>query len=251
MIHFLRKFRFKLLAENKINRVILYATGEIILVVIGILIALSINNWNTEKMDRILETDYLKRLTNDLAIDTSNYSWTMRTTQRKQEALGTLLDILNNHQLRSIDSTALLKEVFLGRMLSFAHPKVTTGTFDELKNTGSFSKITSTTLRSEISNYYFNRDHQYQRIEQKRLDPGLGDIIDQFIPGIQRLDNDFIYRTDLVSISEILDHITTPSFKKAVVGEYNLAVFMHGIQEHGLEVSTDLLNKIKAELKNH
>src|SRR6056297_3604459 len=46
MIKFFRRIRQKLLAENKFSKYLLYAIGEIILVVIGILIALSINNWN-------------------------------------------------------------------------------------------------------------------------------------------------------------------------------------------------------------
>ena len=46
MIKFFRKIRQKLLTENKFSKYLLYAIGEIVLVVIGILIALQINNWN-------------------------------------------------------------------------------------------------------------------------------------------------------------------------------------------------------------
>ncbi len=49
MIKLFRKIRQKLLSENKFSKYILYAIGEIVLVVIGILIALSINNWNENK----------------------------------------------------------------------------------------------------------------------------------------------------------------------------------------------------------
>jgi hypothetical protein len=49
MIKFFRKIRQNLLTENKFSKYLLYAIGEIILVVIGILIALSINNWNEER----------------------------------------------------------------------------------------------------------------------------------------------------------------------------------------------------------
>ena len=49
MIKFFRKIRQKLLAENKFSKYLLYAIGEIILVVVGILIALSINNWNENR----------------------------------------------------------------------------------------------------------------------------------------------------------------------------------------------------------
>ncbi len=59
MIKFFRKIRQKLLKENKFSKYLLYAIGEILLVVIGILIALQINNWNeNKKSDRVLKNYY-------------------------------------------------------------------------------------------------------------------------------------------------------------------------------------------------
>ena len=49
MIKFFRKIRKRLLTENKFSKYLIYAIGEIVLVVIGILIALQINNWNTQQ----------------------------------------------------------------------------------------------------------------------------------------------------------------------------------------------------------
>ena len=46
MIKFFRKIRYNLMEQNKTGKCLKYAIGEIVLVVIGILIALSINNWN-------------------------------------------------------------------------------------------------------------------------------------------------------------------------------------------------------------
>ena len=62
MIKFFRKIRRKLLTENKFSKYLLYAIGEIILVVIGILIALQINNWNSLQNDRDIEQSTLKNL---------------------------------------------------------------------------------------------------------------------------------------------------------------------------------------------
>ena len=50
MIHFFRKIRHQLFTNNKFSKYLLYAIGEIVLVVIGILIALQINNWNNQKL---------------------------------------------------------------------------------------------------------------------------------------------------------------------------------------------------------
>ena len=66
MIKFFRKIRQKLLSENKFSKYLIYAIGEIILVVIGILIALSINTWNENKKNKIKEIKSLTELRKDL-----------------------------------------------------------------------------------------------------------------------------------------------------------------------------------------
>ncbi len=62
MIKFFRKIRQKLLTENRFNKYLLYAIGEIALVVIGILIALQFNNWNENRKEKIIELELLKKL---------------------------------------------------------------------------------------------------------------------------------------------------------------------------------------------
>ncbi len=62
MIKFFRKIRQKKLTENKFSKYLIYAIGEIVLVVIGILIALQINNWNEQQKENQNEQIILKRL---------------------------------------------------------------------------------------------------------------------------------------------------------------------------------------------
>ena len=72
MIKFFRNIRKKLAAENKAASYLRYAIGEIVLVVIGILIALQINNWNEARKERNNEIKYLKNLKLDLKTDLVN-----------------------------------------------------------------------------------------------------------------------------------------------------------------------------------
>ena len=65
MIKFFRKIRQNLLMENKTGKYFKYAIGEIVLVVIGILIALSINNWNDNRKNRISERKLLDNIHRD------------------------------------------------------------------------------------------------------------------------------------------------------------------------------------------
>lgn len=62
MISFFRKIRQSLLTQNRVTRYLAYAVGEILLVVIGILIALQVNNWNEYRKDRIQEREVLAQL---------------------------------------------------------------------------------------------------------------------------------------------------------------------------------------------
>ena len=72
MIKFFRKIRQNLLMENKTGKYFKYAIGEIVLVVIGILIALSINNWNENRKNKTLVDTYKKSLIENLAKDSLN-----------------------------------------------------------------------------------------------------------------------------------------------------------------------------------
>lgn len=65
MIKLFRHIRQNLIMENKTGKYFKYAIGEIILVVIGILIALQINNWNEQRKDRLKEQVILKQLKED------------------------------------------------------------------------------------------------------------------------------------------------------------------------------------------
>ena len=66
MIKFFRKIRQKLLTENRFSKYLLYAIGEIILVVIGILIAIQLNDFNEDRKERKKELSFLQKLKDDI-----------------------------------------------------------------------------------------------------------------------------------------------------------------------------------------
>ena len=75
MIKFFRKIRQNLLMENKIGKYFKYAIGEIILVVMGILIALQINNWNEDRKNNQSVKTSIKALLEDLKRDTIQFNF--------------------------------------------------------------------------------------------------------------------------------------------------------------------------------
>jgi len=78
MIKFFRRIRYTLMEQNKTGKYLKYAFGEIVLVVIGILIALSINNWNETKLERKIEKEYIVSLIEDLETDSTRLSYLVR-----------------------------------------------------------------------------------------------------------------------------------------------------------------------------
>ena len=75
MIKFFRKIRQKLLSENNFSKYLLYAVGEIVLVVIGILIALQINDWNEGRQKSNLTKNYRLKLIEELDSDIKNLTF--------------------------------------------------------------------------------------------------------------------------------------------------------------------------------
>jgi len=98
MISFFRKIRQKLLTINKFTQYLLYAIGEIALVMAGILLALQVNNWNEQKKERIREVSLLRELKGNLETNIQNLEkdiavqeflnlWTFRGALRASSTL--------------------------------------------------------------------------------------------------------------------------------------------------------------------
>jgi hypothetical protein len=82
MVKFFRKIRQQLLSENKFTKYLMYAVGEIVLVVIGILIALSINHWNDQRKNSAFEQDILLLIDKNLQQHASRNEKEIRQTIR-------------------------------------------------------------------------------------------------------------------------------------------------------------------------
>lgn len=149
MIKFFRKIRQNLLNEGKTSRYIKYAIGEIILVVIGILIAVKINNWNTDQSHKKEERFYLQKLKRNIEQDT------IYLNIRKDNIRNTLL---------ALDS--LKTQIDSSELTEFPNPKITmalfgtyrftpqTATFDNLTSSGKLDLLNNQTLVDSLFVYY-------------------------------------------------------------------------------------------------
>jgi hypothetical protein len=101
MIKFFRKIRQKMLTENKFSKYLLYAIGEIVLVVIGILIALQVNNWNQNINSKNELTQIVKEVRNDLNKDIEFLTMMIKISE---ETIYSIDNLLNKDNQMSEDS---------------------------------------------------------------------------------------------------------------------------------------------------
>ena len=146
MINFFRKIRKQLADDNKPLKYMRYAIGEIVLVVIGILIALSINNWNENRKEKQLEKALLLELRENLQSDISHHKHQIITQNEHIEHIKGLIKHLNS-KLPFNDSLNFIRVVY------FENYQVNRSAYETLKNRG-FEKLSSKELKTELSKYY-------------------------------------------------------------------------------------------------
>lgn len=148
MLRFFRTIRKKLIEQDKIRTYLLYAIGEIILVVIGILIALQVNNWNEQRKDKLKETALVSQLQSDL-LQTQEELIEIKESflSRAQAAALVTKSYWKNEMLRD---TLLINFGIVGSNRRY-NPVL--GTARSLINSGNIDLIQSNNLRKALVSY--------------------------------------------------------------------------------------------------
>jgi hypothetical protein len=159
MIKFFRKIRQNLIMENKTGKPALpagryfkYAIGEIVLVVIGILIALQINNWNQNRQQRQQEHKLLLSLKADFVESQSRLQQTMKTQQRAIKNSSKLLKIYENKIPRP-NNDSIMYFIAYGAE-SWYRAELLTGAYDAYISTGNSELIQNDKLIKMLAEYF-------------------------------------------------------------------------------------------------
>jgi hypothetical protein len=162
MIKFFRNVRQKLIKEGKTanpaftkasaGTYLKYAIGEIFLVVVGILIALQINNWNETRKYNNLKKVYINRLIDDLKQDTLQANVLVDDLNNRQRIIETVINDLDTAKDGNFSIPAIENYFKIGwNMLDFTP---SASTYSDLSQTGNMNVFRNSELTDRIKNYY-------------------------------------------------------------------------------------------------
>ncbi len=148
MIKFFRQIRKSLLMENKTSKYFKYAIGEVVLVVIGILIALQINNWNQHKKELEKEQQILLSLKEEFQQNINELEFDHNINLSCINAIVTLLNFDTNQdfETKTIDS-------LIGQIFNFATFDARLGVMNDVISSGNLQLIRDSKLRYALNQW--------------------------------------------------------------------------------------------------
>lgn len=159
MLPFFRKIRYRLAENNQFLAYSRYAIGEILLVVVGILIALSVNNYNQSRMEKEDEAAYLEGIRSDLLSQISDYEEFISSNDQRITIINELLD--NEVEQRGFKRNDSIIGMF-NKIISVSPPTEVKTTFTELLSSGDLKLIRNESLKNDIVRFYQDLERMVQ-----------------------------------------------------------------------------------------
>ena len=234
MLKFFRHIRQSLLIENKFSKYILYAIGEIILVVIGILIALQINNWNTARQNNITNTKLLEKLKIELQQNITRLNYLNRDNAGYTQLIknnDSVLTILSKGATPE-DIDLLVKRPYVSNTLN-----LNSSTYEEMKNTGRLYSLGADSLLNAIEMYYRLCERESYYVTMMNAE-----VRSQIIPDINK--GQFKARQDLIIIGRAFAIKDNPWLFDKSSEEYNALRRQIGFANSYLENVNGRINRL-------
>jgi hypothetical protein len=214
------------MSENKFTKYLLYAIGEIILVVIGILIALQINNWNEKRKEYNQIEKYANSLAQDLEEDVAMIKVIEYTANQISYRIDSLSNYIRNKQIEEISNLNLLCLTWLQVYRPYSWIRAT---LDELKSSGSLRLIKNNELSKMIVEYdsftrHMDEDYYTDKAQSENALQLLSRVVNNNYPNIEQLSE--LFRVSTIS-GHINDVYSDPIYKEAE--EYKLSLISNDI----------------------
>ncbi len=153
MIKFFRHIRQQLLTENKLSKYLFYAIGEIILVVIGILIALSLNNWNEERKLNKLENSTLYALIGEFESNKNSLQECLAILKEDRMFADSIrMQLGPNKPTLSIDKM----NDWFGEIGATTRCEISTDILEDVRSSGNLKIISRADIRRDIGKWTTN-----------------------------------------------------------------------------------------------
>ena len=156
MLKFFRKIRQNLLMENKTGKYFKYAIGEIILVVIGILIALQINNWNEARKDTAEEQKILLNLNTEFKTNLIKLDSSILGIERSLKGMDSILNIMN--KTISFDENPKTLDFLFSKMINNPRFFPSSMVLKELESSGKLAKLKDPELKTLLYSWNSSQD---------------------------------------------------------------------------------------------
>jgi len=163
MIPFFRKIRKTLADDNKPLKYLRYAIGEIVLVVIGILIALQINNWNDQKKNAASEQLYYCRILEDFELDKQLINELKDKANYRIDSSKKILLYLDSGKK---DKHYLINQFILAARSEVYEPR--NATFKDLISSGNLKLLNDITIKNSLIQYYSELENKQFQLNQNR-----------------------------------------------------------------------------------
>lgn len=207
MITFFRKIRKNLLAENKFSKYLIYAIGEITLLVIGILIALQVNNWNEHRKNINAEKQYYKNIKRQLSDDLVNIKSNIKFNQFYYKKYQYAIQQISENNRSNIDSLGMVAI----NLMEYSDFHIESNIYQTLVSSGEIKLLNNQNIieglqRLEETYIYINRIENSHFDIIKVIYPELQKII-RFKPfKIEKADKlfEFEFQNHFVVVSEIM-----------------------------------------------
>jgi len=253
MIKFFRHIRKSLLMENKTSKYFKYAIGEIFLVMIGILLALQVNNWNQARLSKKMEHNYINRLIEDLAADTMMMTGQIMRSKISFE-YGTVLDsMIRIHKRGEIPAIETIDAAqSIGRMWL---PQYNANTYNDLINTGNLNVISDPVIADQIRGHYTSLPYSWNDIFDQRMEE-LRRIMVELIPlkfhvavlapeSMPNIPEPETILSDEEANAIVENIMTYPKIDFYVKNVTRAHIFHIGLMEDVKKATTELINDLK------
>lgn len=227
------------MAENKVTKYLLYAFGEVVLVVIGILIALLINSWYNDVQQRKIERKYLTEIRNSLAYDLIDIDFNLKFNEARLKSNKVVLQFLNK-EIPYSDSLTF----HFANIMYTTRTLVNSSAYENVKSRG-LEIISNDSLRQTITKLYsfhFHNAIDFETQDDHALQYGI--VIPETMKALNMITP--FQKAEPINREQLLNNYP---FKNAVSSNIHLREYMLGTYR-GLKRNVEkCIRQIDAELE--